>query len=222
MKLEHLLPDYISGALDEGTASEIRRRIDSDEVFRAEYERVKSTLSLLEASKPSPEEDPNWGSFLVGINEKIDSQAAVPGGFDVSRFLPWKVIVPAIAAVGVVLFVVLSLPSSENEIDSLIHQDEIARAFEHVDTDQIPTVVELQELQMMPDAVIEDEAMKAEVLIDQNELNESLEYALFEGVGYDQLLSASQQFVPEEELIVFLTDEQFDKLMSEYESIELL
>ena len=72
--LLHNLPDYIAGNLDdEGLKDRITTEINSNPVFRAEYESMKSTFAFLGENSLSEPPEFYFNNLVPTINKRIDA-----------------------------------------------------------------------------------------------------------------------------------------------------
>jgi hypothetical protein len=110
-EIEKMLPDYISGKLDEGNFQEVEKAISKSSELTARYDELKQIFEFMKTRKleqPSPQ---YWNNLLPRIHERIESKKAnvlhVPG-------YVWKLLLPAAAVILIfIIYRTLTLPGRQ-------------------------------------------------------------------------------------------------------------
>lgn len=116
-EIQLLIPDYITGSLDEQDKSRVEKALNESTELRAFYNDMKSALDFVGTVKfeePSPQ---YWNNLLPRIHEKIDARAS--RGFSWEKIAAlWKVIVPVAAVVLIaVVYLLVKNPSEQQFSD---------------------------------------------------------------------------------------------------------
>ena len=126
--LMHNLPDYITGELhDDGLRKEITDQINSDPLFKAEYEDMKNSFAFLGEATLSDPPGFYFNNLLPNINQKIDSLETKPAGlFSGWLYNALKFAIPALILVlGYYLYTQFTSTDSEEVLTD--HKNEIIK-----------------------------------------------------------------------------------------------
>jgi transposase-like protein len=113
-ELKYLIPDYITGALDENEKLLVDNALKESAELREFYNEAKNTLEFVSNVKFEEPPAQYWNNLLPRIHEKIDARAAKKFSWDNISAI-WKIIVPVAAVI--LFFIIYQLVKSpENQI----------------------------------------------------------------------------------------------------------
>jgi len=113
-ELKYLIPDYITGALDENDKLLVDNALKESAELREFYTETKNTFKFVSNVKFEEPPAQYWNNLLPRIHEKIDARAAKKLSWDNISAI-WKIIVPVAAVI--LFFVIYQLVKSpENQI----------------------------------------------------------------------------------------------------------
>lgn len=121
--IKQLIPDYITGSLDESEKFEVEKALQESSDLKSFYSDMKDTFEFVgnvKFEEPSPQ---YWSTLLPRIHEKIDARQSKKFSWgNIAAF--WKIAVP-VAAVIVIFMVYRVLISPEKQITNKENKDKL-------------------------------------------------------------------------------------------------
>ncbi|CAN5653677.1 hypothetical protein BH10BAC5_BH10BAC5_03970 [soil metagenome] len=117
-KLKFELPDYISGGLKDNSLREkIESMIESDLMFRNEYERLRSAVMFLKEAEFKSPDEVYFANLQSNILKKTSAKESVPFYSKIVSY--WKYLVPAVTVCIVILVYTSGMNNNSDKISSL-------------------------------------------------------------------------------------------------------
>jgi hypothetical protein len=112
-EIKFMIPDYISGMLNDTDKALVSEAIKESEEVREFYNEMKGTFDFVSSVKFKEPEPEYWNSLLPRIHEKIDSRETEASGFSWDKIAAmWKILVPIAAVILIAVIYYLVQPSN--------------------------------------------------------------------------------------------------------------
>ncbi len=112
------LPDFARGVkLDRELESMLKKKLDTDESFRNEYQDILKTFSFLSKAKFSEPPDHYFSNLSVRINEKIDSASKDSWWERLGLF--WKILIPVLPVLIALMIFLLNKDDNPEKVLTL-------------------------------------------------------------------------------------------------------
>jgi flagellar biosynthesis GTPase FlhF len=113
-EIKYLIPDYITGLLNDKDKLLVEGAIEESAEIRAFYEDVKSALNFVSSTKFEQPTGQYWNTLLPRIHERIEAKSNKKFSWAKIAAI-WKIIIPA-AAILLIFIVYQLLKSPENQM----------------------------------------------------------------------------------------------------------
>ncbi|MCI0449402.1 MAG: hypothetical protein L0Y79_06400, partial [Chlorobi bacterium] len=107
---KQLIPDYITGQIDEKDKLILERAMGESPELKAFYEDIKATLSFVSSVKLEEPSPAYWNTLLPRIHERIERREAEKFSWAKVSAV-WKVLVPIAAVILIAIIYYLAKPS---------------------------------------------------------------------------------------------------------------
>lgn len=208
-RLKYLLPDYVTGSLAEAERKAVEQRIAENAAFRKEYERLASTMQLLEQSKEAEETPLAVQNILVQINAKLDE----PVGRGLFNTFPAKLVLPALAVAAILVVLIISLPSNDEPLLPMISAGEIESTIQTTEfSDLVALQSEFEDEYILPNLLADEQFTSLQVYLNED-LTNSINEEIFDDLSYDDLISASTDYLSDDDLVESLSEQSLAELL---------
>jgi len=146
-EIKLLIPDYVTGSLDQNEYREVEEAISGNPELRDFYLEMKDTLGFVNTVKPEEPSPVYWNNLLPRIHEKIELQQSA--GFSWEKLsVFWKVFAPVAAIVLIAVLYFALRPSdiqltedkkTENVTRDSMKNPDIQKDFDTKEKPQGPT-----------------------------------------------------------------------------------
>lgn len=191
--IEHLLPDFVRGALDARDASAVEGHVQRCAACAQRRDELQPLFSLLDAQRARELAEGPGPDFLVAVNRKLDTPA--------SRWSPGplfiRIGIPAAAAATLLLLAVLTWPSFDPDLQKRTRDAEMFALVETMDTTQLAVLAD--------DLDAENRAIGSSTdsyaSLDDETLSDASGAPVFSELSFSELVAGSSTFLSGDDVL---------------------